>query len=124
MFTEEEKANQDLDYLIMILKNAHYYKDAPNDSEHQILFNLGADQCNNVLKLILKIKNCHIDFNNVDESPNVKFFIYFTHLMEYGNDMGSFYDGTCEKMAYYIDEDVRSKIVKVINKVKKFNPYE
>lgn len=124
MFTKEQKAKQDLDFLIMILKNAHYYENAPDNSEQQILFNLGPDQCNNILKLIMKIKNCHINFNNDDESPNEKFFIYFTHLMEYGNDMGSFYDGTCEKMAYYIDENVRIKIVEVIHTVKNFNPYK
>ena len=51
MFTQEEKAKQDADFLVIILKNAHFYENAPEGCEQKIAYNLGENKRDKILHL-------------------------------------------------------------------------
>jgi len=118
MFTQVEKAKQDADFLVIILKNAHFYDNAPDDSEQKIAYELGKENRDKILGLIEKIHE-----SQKNEPCSLKFFEYFIHLMEYGDNMESYSPGTCEKMAYEMDNDLRTCVLQIIKKVREFIPY-
>ena len=118
MFTQEEKAKQDADFLVIILKNAHFYENAPDGCEQKIAYNLGENKRDKILKLIEKIHE-----SQKNEACSLKFFEYFIHLMEFGENMGSYSPGTCEKIAHEMDNNLRTSVLKIIKKIKAFSPY-
>jgi len=118
MFTQVEKAKQDADFLVIILKNAHFYDNAPDDSEQKIAYELGKENRDKILGLIEKIHE-----SQKNEPCSLKFFEYFIHLMEYGDNMETYSPGTCEKMAYEMDNDLRTCVLQIIKKVREFSPY-
>lgn len=118
MFTLQDKAKQDADFIVTILKNAHFYDNAPDDSEQKIAYELGEENRDKILGLIEKIHESQ------KKNPcSLQFFEYFIHLMEYGDNMESYSLGTCEKMAYEMGNNVRVRIVQIISKVRDFNPF-
>ena len=118
MFTQEEKAKQDADFLVIILKNAHFYDNAPDESEQKIAYNLGENKREKILELIEKIHE-----SQKNEPCSLKFFEYFIHLMEFGENMGSYSPGTCEKIAHEMDNDLRTNVLQIIKKINAFSPY-
>lgn len=118
MLTLHDKAKQDADFIVTILKNAHFYDNAPDDSEQKIAYELGKENRDKILGLIEKIHE-----SQKNEPCSLKFFEYFIHLMEYGDNMESYSLETCEKMAYEMDNNVRVRIVQIISKVRDFNPF-
>ena len=118
MLTLHDKAKQDADFIVIILKNAHFYKNAPDDSEQKIAYELGKENRDKILGLIEKIHE-----SQKNEPCSLKFFEYFIHLMEYGDNMETYSPGTCEKMAYEMDNDLRTSVLKIIKKVREFSPY-
>ena len=118
MFTLQDKAKQDADFIVTILKNAHFYKTAPEESEQKIAYELGEENRDKILVLIEKIHE-----SQKNNPCSLKFFEYFIHLMEYGDNMETYSPGTCEKMAYEMNNDLRTRVLQIIKKIRDFNPY-
>ena len=118
MFTQEEKAKQDADFLVIILKNAHFYENAPDGCEQKIAYELSKENREKILTLIEKIHE-----SQKNEPCSLKFFEYFIHLMEFGENMESFAPGTCENLAYEMDNTIRVRILQIISRVRDFNSF-
>ena len=56
-YKELQKECDDFRHLQIILKNAHYYKEAPDDSEQKLAFELDQSTRDKVLNIIEKIKS-------------------------------------------------------------------
>lgn len=52
-----KRDSDDLNHLIIILKNGHYYQGAPDNSEQKISYELGQETRNKVLSMIEIIKD-------------------------------------------------------------------
>jgi hypothetical protein len=120
--TEENKAQMDLDHFEYMLKFGENYVDAPDGTEQRIAYELGSTTCKTIQKMINKVNENSIAVDG--KKDPLKVFEYLKHLMEYGNSLSKFCEGTCEKDACNMNIQKREKVIKMINIIREFNPFQ
>lgn len=120
--TTENKALMDLDHMESILKFGHHYEKAQEGTEQYFAFRLGKENRIKINKMISEIKTLSIAVDgNIDP---MKVFELVTNLMQNGDSMKNFFEGTIEKYAYNMKKEDRDMVLNMIKIIRDFNPYQ
>ena len=120
--TTEKKALMDLDHMEYILTFGHHYEEAPEGTEQYLAFRLGKENRIKINKMIHKVKSDSIAVDgNIDP---MKVFELVTSLMQMGDCMKNFYEGTIQKDAYNMKKEDRDMVLSMIKIIRDFNPYQ